>query len=277
MDSLSNLLKVAVEASLEAGERTLFYYNEKNVEVDLKSDNSPLTKADLEANAIIEKKLISTEIPILSEELIPEAYEDRKNWEYLWIVDPLDGTKEFIKKSYEYTINIALIKGDTPILGVVYAPAMDLLYYGDYHSGAFKVTEASKKLFENILDDKFRKRISSKPKSEETVVVASKSHRNDETNMFLSKLSEKFENLRIESYGSSLKLCMVAEGKAQIYPRLGPTMEWDTAASHAVVLASGAKIFQYPSYEPMVYNKENLLNPYFIVLAEEKEKAVKNI
>jgi 3'(2'), 5'-bisphosphate nucleotidase len=276
MDSLNKLLKIAVEAALEAGRSTLVYYG-NDIDVDLKTDSSPLTQADLDSNKIIEEKLLPTEIPILSEELVPEAYEERKKWKFLWIVDPLDGTKEFIKKSNEYTINIALVEKSTPIMGVVYAPALDLLFYGDHINGAYKVSDASEKKVENLFDDKIRSKLIAESNTKETVVVASKSHRNNETDVFISKLSEEFEDVKIKSYGSSLKLCMIADGEAQIYPRLGPTMEWDTAASHAIVTASGAKIYQYPSFDNVLYNKENLLNPYFIVCSVEKEKAVKKL
>lgn len=276
MIQIEELLKLAIEAAVKAGIKTLSYY-QKEIQVDFKDDNSPLTQADIAANKIIEDYLLSTKIPILSEEKKPETYSERKSWESLWIVDPLDGTKEFIKHSDEYTVNIALVKENQPIMGVVYAPAMDLLYYGIVEKGSYKVSNASLKEIQDLVQDRNRVKLPSLNKSDRTVVVASKSHLNEKTREFLNALSGRIEEFEINSFGSSLKLCMVAEGAAHIYPRLGPTMEWDTAASHAIVLASGNLLYQYPSFRQMEYNKADLLNPEFIVYTPENEKAVKSI
>lgn len=269
------LLGIALEAAIRAGKETLSYYK-KEIQIDVKDDNSPLTQADLAANKIIETYLLPTDIPILSEEKKPEKYSERKNWERLWIVDPLDGTKEFIKHSDEYTVNIALVEDKKPMMGVVYAPAMDLLYYGVVGHGSYKVSNAALKDVKDLVEDRNRINLPSLNRRDRTVVVASKSHLNEKTQEFLNNLSDRIKDFEINSFGSSLKLCMVAEGAAHIYPRLGPTMEWDTAASHAIVLASGNLLYKYPSFGEMVYNKEDLLNPEFIVYSPEKEKAVKS-
>ena len=274
MLELEGLLKTAIIAAIDAGKATLQYYNTK-LDVEKKSDDSPLTIADLKSNAIIEKQLKETNIPVLSEEGNYLSYAERKKWELLWIVDPLDGTKEFIKKSDQYTVNIALVKKNTPILGVVYAPAIDLLYYGIVGVGAYKIDGVSSvNLTAHVLDNSSCIKLPEYSTYNDLTIVASRSHLNPETDKFIKKIGEIFGKTDILSIGSSLKLCMIAEGSAQIYPRLAPTMEWDTAASHAIVLASGAGIAIYPSFKDLTYNKENLLNPWFIVYSKDLYKSL---
>jgi len=232
----------------EAGKAILAVYK-KDFDVNYKEDSSPLTKADLKANEIICSNLqkLYPNIPIISEENKKTSYEERKNWEYLWLVDPLDGTKEFVKKNGEFTVNIALIHKDTPVLGVVYAPVLDLIYYAKKGEGAYK---NSQKL----------------PLCQERKtykIVTSKSHLNKETKEFVDSVKTDKPKESV-SIGSSLKLCLIAEGSADIYPRLGSTMEWDTAAAHAIALESGKKVLRFEDKKPVVYNKENLLNPWFI-------------
>ena len=237
--------------ALEAAEAIMKIYA-KDFSVEYKDDKSPLTEADTKANEIICKRLeeLYPTIPMMSEENKEVPLEVRKNWEYYWCIDPIDGTKEFIKKNDEFTINIALIYKNTPVLGVVYAPAINEMYSAKKGKGAFKNGQKLP-LFTN-----------SSPK-EKLFVVASKSHLSEETQAFIDALNTKaIEQI---SKGSSLKLCMVAEGIADIYPRLAPTMEWDTAAADAIVRESGNMAYQYENEKPMVYNKENLLNPWFIV------------
>jgi 3'(2'), 5'-bisphosphate nucleotidase len=245
-----------------AGRKILTIY-EKDFEVIYKDDKSPLTEADTISNKIIcsQLKELYPAIPILSEENKEVAFEIRKNWEYYWCIDPIDGTKEFIKKNGEFTINIALIHRDIPVLGVVYAPVLNKMYYSKKGEGAYLNGE---KLPLNITKNNFN-------------IVASKSHLSKETEDFIELLRSTYENLELVSKGSSLKLCMVAEGIADIYPRLAPTMEWDTAAAHAIVLESGKNVYLYNedidpqayfSSEDLVslkYNKKNLLNPFFVV------------
>jgi 3'(2'), 5'-bisphosphate nucleotidase len=276
MPELPTNYQIALKAAIEAGISTLKYFKNEFA-IQQKHDSSPLTQADLESNALIEKKLLPLGIPIISEESATIDFETREKWKTYWLVDPLDGTKEFIAGSPEYTINIALIENNYPIFGVVYLPVEDILYYGDNKNGAYKKTEAAKTLSSDtwILSNEIKLPILQD--YTKTVIVASKTHNNKETTVVIQKLQLQFKNAEIETYGSSLKLCMIAEGRADIYPRLGPTMEWDIAAAHAVLEASGNKLVHYPSFENLTYNKKQLINPWFIAYNCKKEKAVKEI
>lgn len=228
--------------------------------VAYKEDRSPLTEADTLSNAIICEALAShyPQIPLLSEENKAVPYETRKGWEYYWCIDPIDGTKEFINKNGEFTVNIALIHKDTPVLGVVYAPALGDMYTAKQGEGAFKNGQKLP-LKRNLSPEMYLN------------VVASKSHLSEATQAFIDALAKTTEELRQVSRGSSLKLCLVAEGEADIYPRLGPTMEWDTAAADAVVREAGKMTYRYDAEtsqmlsEPLLYNKPDLLNPWFVV------------
>ncbi|OEK06792.1 3'(2'),5'-bisphosphate nucleotidase CysQ [Roseivirga misakiensis] len=249
-EKLDELLETAKEASLIAGKKILEIYNSDDFEVELKGDNSPLTKADIAAHDIIVSFLEPTNLPILSEEGRDIPYNERKNWKYIWIVDPLDGTKEFIKRNGEFTVNIALIRNQEPILGVVYAPVLDKLYAAaEGLGGTLKTKKDISRL--NPIDQLDL----TKPKLR---VVASRSHLNEETQAFLDKLNEP----EIVSMGSSLKFMVIAEGNADVYPRFAPTMEWDTAAAHAVLNELNGKVFAQDG-KSLEYNKKNLLNPYF--------------
>jgi len=249
----------------KAGEVVLEIY-QQDFDVKFKADKSPLTKADEISNQIICSFLEKDypQIPIISEENKNIPYEIRKNWEYCWMIDPLDGTKEFVKKNGEFTINIALIYKNTPIFGVVYAPVLDWLYYNDTDN-AYKI-EKNKiiKLPRKQDNDKF-------------IIVASKSHLNKETQEFIKYFTIDHQlstnDYEFLSIGSSLKLCLVAEGKANLYPRLAPTMEWDSAAADAIVRKSGKNVYKLNTinYQPstndyLVYNKKDLLNPWFVVV-----------
>ena len=237
--------------ALEAGDAIMEIYN-KDFSIEYKDDKSPLTQADLKSNEIICNKLqeLYPNIPIISEENKQTEYKIRKNWEYYWCIDPIDGTKEFIKKNDEFTVNIALIHNNTPVLGVVYAPAIHEMYSAKKGEGAFlNGQKLPLRTNENM--------------AQKLYVVASKSHLSQETQAFIDALDTK--EIEQVSRGSSLKLCMVASGEADIYPRLAPTMEWDTAAADAIVRETGKMTYQFQKYKPMVYNKENLLNPWFIV------------
>jgi len=244
-------LKEIKKIAMDASEEIMKIYI-KDFTVAYKEDESPLTEADTKSNEIICTRLetLYPDIPILSEENKLVPYESRRSWEYYWCIDPIDGTKEFIKKNDEFTINIALIHKDTPVLGVVYAPALKEMYSAKEGEGAYKNEQRLPLEKNENLQESMR-------------VVASKSHLSEETQAFIDALpTKKVEQV---SKGSSLKLCMVAEGSADIYPRLAPTMEWDTAAAHAVVLEAGKKVIEYGTEKDIVYNKENLLNPWFIV------------
>ncbi|GAB4298881.1 MAG: 3'(2'),5'-bisphosphate nucleotidase CysQ [Marinilabiliales bacterium] len=256
----------AINIAVEAGKKIIEIYNNDDYKVENKSDNSPLTLADKTSNTIITNKLQSV-FPILSEEGKHTGYEIRKNWDYFWLIDPLDGTKEFIKKNGEFTVNIALIKKDQPVMGVIFVPVTQELYFGSLNHGAYKLTLRE---FENFssFNELIRKAIKLPINNNRNnfVIVASRSHMNDETKEFIEKLKSKYKNAELKSRGSSLKLCMVAEGNADIYPRFAPTMEWDTAAGHAIAHAAGCKIVK-PDGSPVKYNKKELLNPWFIVYA----------
>ena len=236
--------------TLKAGEIIMEIYK-KDFSIDYKDDKSPLTEADLKSNEFICNELnkLYPNIPIMSEENKQIPYEERKDWEYYFCVDPIDGTKEFIKKNGEFTINIALIKNNIPYLGVVYAPALNELYWAD-GVNSYKNNKKLPLFVNKNLKDKIS-------------VVASKSHLSAETQEFIDKLDSK--EIEQISKGSSLKLCMVTEGLADIYPRLASTMEWDTAAADAIVRCSGKMTYQYENDKPMLYNKIDLLNPWFVV------------
>jgi len=246
-------LKDIVNIAEEAGDAVMKIY-ERNFTIEYKDDKSPLTEADLKSNEIICNALATLYplIPILSEENKNASYGNRKDWDYFWLIDPIDGTKEFIKKTGEFTVNIALIYQDKPVLGVVYAPVLEDMYYAKKDMGAYK-NDIRLPIKKNTEPDK------------ELNVVASISHLSEETQTFIDELASNTEKLNLVSKGSSLKLCMVAEGTADIYPRLAPTMEWDTGAAHAIVIESGKQVVQYENDRPLVYNKENLLNPWFVV------------
>jgi len=246
---LSKLLNIARKASAAASIEILSIYESGNFSIEAKEDRSPLTKADKVAHRIITEYLEETDIPILSEEGSHLPYEIRKHWEYVWIVDPLDGTKEFINRNGEFTVNIALIKNGEPILGVVEAPVLNKQYYGIVGYGAF--------LNEAKLPEMKPKEMNQKGLR----VVASRSHLNKETKDFLDSLNQP----EVVSMGSSLKFMMLIEQKADIYPRFATTMEWDTAAAHAIVKSLQGNVVDSMD-QPLVYNKENLLNPFFKVL-----------
>ncbi len=251
------LLKSVINISKNAGNSILAIYNDKEKfkNIEIKKDNSPLTLADKASNDIICKSLKEiANIPILSEEGAEIDYKKRKQWNEFWLVDPLDGTKEFIKRNGEFTVNIALIKNSKPILGVVYAPILNTIWYGAKNLGSFKIKEDS-------LPKKI-KVISELDKNKNIKIVSSRSHAN---NPKLDEYVSQFNKFELIKMGSSIKICLVAEGSAHYYPRFGPTMEWDTAAAHAIVKYAGGNISDIKSDLELKYNKSNLLNPGFLV------------
>ena len=265
----NKMIEKAIEAALLAGEAILEVYAQ-DFSVEYKEDESPLTQADKAAHTIISQILEPIGLPVLSEESAQVPFEKRKDWDLFWLVDPLDGTKEFIKRNGEFTVNIALIKKGHPVMGVVYVPVERVLFFAD-EKGAFKAKDQVHFSGKDDLMEKVTKReglpllnVSRVPHSP-LRVVASKSHCNEDTRDFIDSLKKKYGEVETVSRGSSLKLCMVAEGSADIYPRIAPTMEWDTAAAHAIVNAAGGSVHIFGSSDPLVYNKENLLNPYFVV------------
>ena len=261
---MKDLLSIAIIASLEAGDAIMSVYSNK-IDVAYKEDESPLTLADKNANEIINKHLLKSKIPIISEENKILAYEERKNWNQCWIVDPLYGTKEFIKRNGEFTVNIALIENCKPILGVIYVPASKTLYFtSEDCSKSYKVLVTTNTL---SIDDIFNKAVEIFPTQQQNNIlriVGSRSHLNDTTKNYILKI-EKKNKTKIVSKGSSLKFCLIAEGGAEIYPRFAPTMEWDTAAGQAICEAVGANVIDITTNEPLRYNKQNLLNPHFLV------------
>lgn len=247
-------INVIVKIAKEAGDKILQIYNNGSFDCQLKNDNSPLTEADIAAHNLITQRLkaITPEIPILSEESSSVPWQQRKQWKYYWLVDPLDGTKEFVKKNGEFTVNIALIHQNDPVIGVVHAPVLNETWAGAQGRPAIKIEQGN-----TIV-------IKTKPYEQGSVyrVVGSRSHAGDSLKKFLRELGE----YQLISMGSSIKLCLVAEGKAHLYPRLGLTSEWDTAAAHAVVNSAGGEVVEFETKMPLKYNtKDSLLNPCFIV------------
>jgi len=236
---------------------------QQDFDVIQKADESPVTLADNLASEVIIRILNPSGFPVLSEEGDIPEFETRSKWKTFWLVDPLDGTKEFVKKNGEFTVNIALIRGGIPVLGVVYAPVLNLLYVGVEDFGAYRVVLSPKDVFSMDMLSAAKRIPDKTPKT--YTIVASKSHYSPETEAFVNDIRVKHGQVDFISMGSSLKLCLVAEGAAHVYPRLAPTMEWDTAAGQAVCLAAGKRVYRHDNNEDLVYNKENLLNPFFVV------------
>ncbi|MCB0398035.1 MAG: 3'(2'),5'-bisphosphate nucleotidase CysQ [Winogradskyella sp.] len=258
-------LELAIETSLKAGKVIMEVYDSV-IEVEYKDDKSPLTEADKRSNAIINSYLKTSLIPIISEENKQTDYGVRKTWETCWVVDPVDGTKEFIKRNGEFTVNIALVENGTPKLGVIYVPAIKTLYYGNVEEGkAFKVELSSHDSSMNKVLNSSKPLRPKKNTSNKVEVVGSRSHMNEDTLNFIEALKNEGKDVEIVSKGSSLKFCLVAEGNADVYPRYAPTMEWDTAAGQAICNAVGVKVISKETNKPLIYNKENLLNSYFLV------------
>lgn len=265
---LKEKLKVAIDAAIAAGDEIMKIYTDFNrdFEVEHKSDNSPLTIADKKSHNKIMDYLNQFNTPILSEEGVIVNYSSRKWWNDLWIIDPLDGTKEFIKRSDDFTVNIAYVSNEEPVMGVIYIPVTDTLYFGEKGLGAFKLENAksyASKSLTNIITAS--RKLPLKSSIKPFVIVASVSHMSPETEEYLDKIKKRHPNVDVISRGSSIKICLVAEGSANVYPRFAPTMEWDTAAGDAIARAAGKMIFLTDEKTPLKYNKEELLNPFFIV------------
>lgn len=251
-------IQAIIQIAKDAGKAILEIYS-KDFEVLEKEDASPLTEADQKSNQVILDGLeeLYPDIPFISEESKETAYDDRRSWAKFWLIDPLDGTKEFVKKNGEFTVNIALVENGEPVLGVVYIPVQDKVFFAEKGKGAFSMVG-------NNNPEKLHNPYHYSDK-EHVVVVASRSHLSQEVLDFVENLKASGKKVDFLSAGSSLKFCLVADGKADVYPRLGPTMEWDTGAAHAVVLEAGKQVNRHDTGEPLKYNKENLLNPWFIV------------
>ncbi len=281
------LVNAAVQGALDAGRAILEVYQDENFDVEIKKDKSPLTRADKQAHRVIVQALEQAgDTPILSEEGKDSPYADRKEWEQYWLVDPLDGTKEFIKRNGEFTVNIALMRaeegrdgseigpGAGPAAGVVYVPVKDILYVGIGGQGAWKVVGAAAagagtvQKVREIGEPLGEAPYSGRP----FTAVMSRSHNSPETEALVAEMEKTYGPAERVSSGSSIKLCLVAEGTADVYPRFAPTMEWDTAAGDAVCRAAGCRVTEQDGKTALRYNKENLLNPWFLVLGPYLEE-----
>jgi len=273
---LKTYLLTSIEASLAAGQAVLDVYH-TDFEVAHKVDASPLTLADRRSHEIIASALAGFGLPLLSEEGRNIPYRERKHWRTFWMVDPLDGTKEFVKRNGEFTVNIALIENQRPIMGVIYVPVLDTLFFGAQGMGAFRIDDALKMQLPGriqtsakaaeIMDGILRRAVCLPGETLHSVytIIGSRSHKGSDLDAYIENLRQKYDTVEYISAGSSMKFCRVAEGAAGIYPRLAPTMEWDTAAGQAVAEGAGARVVRYDNQEPLSYNKQNLLNPWFVV------------
>lgn len=271
MESYLQLLSVAIKAAVLAGKEIKDVYG-TSFTVEIKDDKSPLTEADKRSHEKIAAILKESALPLLSEEGKTIDFEERNKWKMFWLIDPLDGTKEFIKRNGEFTVNIALIRNGVPVLGVIYAPVIDSIYFGCEGSGSFKM-EADYDYLSHLIQaqhiaDKFitaSQKLPVKDAERPFTVVASRSHMSDETAAYIEALRKEHGDLQMISKGSSLKLCLVAEGAADVYPRFAPTMEWDTAAGQAIAMSAGYSVINAHDQSSVIYNKSELLNPWFIV------------
>lgn len=262
------LLQIAIEASALAGKEILQVYN-TNFFVETKSDNTPVTEADKASGRCITKVLIQSGIPVISEEEEIVDYNMRKSWKQVWIVDPLDGTKEFVKRNGEFAVNIALVENNKPVIGVIYAPVSKMLYFGCSNLGSFKVENV-----EEILDPtsckvrsdffSYTKKLPVQQPPKDYTVVVSRSHLSREVNEHLNRLKYTFGTVETISVGSSIKQCWVAEGLAHEYPRYGRTMEWDTAAGQCILEQSNGTLLDLQTGKPMLYNKADMQNNFFV-------------
>lgn len=272
VESDDNLLLKAVSASIEAGKAIMEVYV-SDFSVEYKGDSSPLTKADRYSHEIIKVCLSrdSRKIPILSEEGGDILYNERKDWDYLWLVDPLDGTKEFIKRNGEFTVNIALIHSGRPLLGVIYAPKEKVLYFSSEGMGSYRLKPEGDLPGIDELIGASQKLPVERERRPFTVVV-SRSHMSKETEEYINELRDKYEEMEIVSIGSSLKFCLVAEGTADVYPRFASTMEWDTGAGQAIIEAAGGSVVNCKTGKRLLYNRKNLINPWFEAYAGSRVK-----
>jgi 3'(2'), 5'-bisphosphate nucleotidase len=267
MSDYQRLVRLAIDAAIDGGVKIMEVYNSVKINVTLKKDFSPLTEADLKSNEIIKNYLVKSKLPVLSEEEKKISYKERKDWEMFWLVDPLDGTKEFIKRKGEFTVNIALIEKKMPAAGIIYVPFSKDLYFSVPGYGSFKVSHVN---YNSVKDRdlkyimKLAVRLPYKGKRDRLTVIGSRSHMSLKTEIYIKKLKIQHKDLEITKIGSSLKLCLIAEGKADIYPRFSPSMEWDIAAGHALIEGAGFKICSLNNKNPLAYNKKDLKNPAFI-------------
>lgn len=264
-----------VRIAREAGETILDVYD-SDFAVEHKEDESPLTEADRRAHQCIVDglKKWDPDTPVLSEEGRDIPYEERKTWNRFWLVDPLDGTKEFVKRNGEFTVNIALVQGTWPVAGVIDVPVWDTIYFAKPGKGAYKLTLSRETLDRCSTEEELLEAATGLPDSDTSrprTVIASRSHRSPETETFIEEKQQAYGDVAVESVGSSLKLCRIAEGRADWYPRFAPTMEWDTGAGQAIVEATGGVVVDYHRNRSLPYNKENLKNPWFLAHREDSQ------
>jgi len=253
--SYDDFINIGLDAAVSAGEKIMEVYSASaHIDFESKNDNSPLTIADKKSHDTIVSMLKKTETHIISEESESIDYQIRKKWKEYWLIDPLDGTKEFIKKNDEFTVNIALIKNNSPFIGIVYCPVKKILYWNDSNKNVFKKIIGKEKKQLNK-----RKRVDQGEKN--LRVIVSRSHSNEKTTQYINKLNAP----QLISCGSSLKFLYIADNKADIYPRFGPTMEWDTAAAHSILKALDIMVTNLEDKKELSYNKKNLLNPCFLI------------
>lgn len=267
------LTLIAIKAAVKAGQQVLEIYN-SGYSTTYKEDKSPLTSADVKAHETISAMLSDTDIPLLSEEGRNIPWEKRRTWHYFWLVDPLDGTKEFISRNGEFTVNIALISGHNPVIGVIYVPVSGMLYFANQAIGSWSVDCAQSQVDSETITLEYLlstgKKLPLEKSSNPVTILASRSHLTPETSGMIERIGELFPDCRIINAGSSLKFCRLAEGNAQYYPRFSPTMEWDTAAGHAIAAFAGISVNAWPGMDSLVYNnKESLVNPWFMAYNKE--------
>jgi 3'(2'), 5'-bisphosphate nucleotidase len=266
---MKDLLKVAISASIEAGKSILTIYKLAAIDVTYKDDRTPLTLADRASHDVIVKSLAGTDIPVLSEEdSRAHDFSERSAWTTCWIVDPLDGTKEFIKRNGEFTVNIALAVNGKPVLGVIYTPVQDILHFAAEGMGSFRVENACAITSDEDFFTEAEKLPVQSPPAVFTI-VGSRSHASPETEAYVEEQRKKHGEVDFVAAGSALKFCLIAEGIAHVYPRFAPTMEWDTAAGQVIVEQAGGKMVEWPSEVPIKYNREQLRNTWFLATAPE--------
>lgn len=279
--TLESLFITAYKAALSAGNKIMEIYYSGEDSITVKSDNSPFSMGDQLAHKIIKEKLNSTRIPIVSEEGRHIHYDERSSWDMLWMIDPLDGTRQFIKKSPYFTVNIALIIDRYPVLGIIYAPALNVLYFGHKNYGSAKMEIQSVDEILNLSIDEIlnkSKRLTDIPPEnvDSYTILVSQYHTTAQTLEYINSMKERYPNLSVKSIGSSLKMCLLAENKANVYIRHHCTYEWDTAAAQAILEGAGCSIRSIDSMERLSYNKESLLNPWFICSKEGSEYRILN-
>ncbi len=270
---LREMLNQALIAGLKAG-KDVMEVDKGSLDIEIKKDGSPVTLADKKANELIRSTLAHTGIPIISEENQIEVFDQRKNWEWVWIVDPLDGTKEFIEANGEFTVNIALVKAGNPVLGVIVAPALEMACFGLEGEQAYKISDIRKlhnkeKDIPGMKLGELGKPVQAAPAGKDLSVAVSRSNYDTQTRNFIKKVIGRYEQVNLISRGSSLKFCDLAENHAGIYPRFSNTYEWDIAAGHAIIKAAGGEVYSLISRLPIKYNKDDMLNPAFIAFADK--------